>query len=355
MAILDRSFYTVDPVLDLVDGIGQRAVSYRFDLVDGVTGEKLRELHPYFGANLRHDTGLTVKRRLTMALGTEDTAAVDVVNNRVDPFMVMADGTEYPFGRYVFTADPRELFTSGDEANVSLVDEMLIVDQPLSFSVNGTGVTADQVVAQVMESFPQVTYEVASSEYLLNQTWPAGSGGGQILQSAALNGDYFAPWFDNHRRMRMVRSFDPGTAVPTIDLDSGNRVFQEGIVQTSDILQAPNRFIAISNSSVSLDFPVVGVADIAESAPHSFRNRGFYVVSVNDIQARDTRTAQAVANNLARRQTVFEYVELSTAADPRHDSYDVITWQGEKWLELSWSLEMTPGGQMTHFMRKAYS
>jgi hypothetical protein len=52
---------------------------------------------------------------------------------------------------------------------------------------------------------------------------------------------------------------------------------------------------------------------------------------------------------------VFERVELSTPPDPRHDSHNVIRWQGENWLELAWSMPLVEGGEMRHVLRKAYT
>jgi hypothetical protein len=354
--IVNRTLVTPDDILDLVDGIGQRSSSFRFDLVDGVTGEILKELTPLRTASLTHDSSSSIKRRLTLSLGRGDTADINVVNNRVEPYMVFADGREFPLGRYVFAADPKTFFTSGSlSTSIPLLDEMITVDQPLSFSVNGTGFTAVQIVQRLMSNFPFVSYDIEDSEFILQQNWSAGTGGGQVLQAVAISGDYFPPWFGNDKEMHMIRSFDPATREPTFDFDAGNSVMRADIVESSEILEAPNRFVVVSNSSVGSDTSLVGIADIPSSAPHSFQNRGFYVVKVYDVQADTTPQAQAIAVNLARQATVFETVELATAVDPRHDSYDVVTWQGEKWLEMSWSMDMQAGGFMRHVLRKVYS
>ena len=52
---------------------------------------------------------------------------------------------------------------------------------------------------------------------------------------------------------------------------------------------------------------------------------------------------------------MFETVSVTTALDPRHDSYDVIRWQGENWLETAWSMDLAEGGNMTHQLRKSYA
>ncbi len=82
--------------------------------------------------------------------------------------------------------------------------------------------------------------------------------------------------------------------------------------------------------------------------------RGFYITQAQTLQMFNADQAQAVATGLANRFTVFETTTLNTPPDPRHDSYDVIFWLGSLWLELGWSMTLTPGGVMGHTLRKAY-
>lgn len=165
-----------------------------------------------------------------------------------------------------------------------------------------------------------------------------------------------SPWFDNTNVMRFIRSFDPATAIPTFDFDSGNKVMRDPPpIETDDLLGAANRFVVVSNGSTVTTSPIVGSYDVPSSAPHSIANRGFVISKTIDRQVEDVGQAQAIAANLGQRQTIFERVELTTAPDPRHDSYDVILWQGEKWLETAWSLPLIEGGKMRHTARKTYS
>ena len=99
----------------------------------------------------------------------------------------------------------------------------------------------------------------------------------------------------------------------------------------------------------------MGIATVPPNAPNSVANRGFAIVKTEDLQLADAAQAAAVANGLVQRRAIFEQVQLSTVADPRHDGYNVIRWQDANWLELSWSLTLKPGEPMVHVMRKSYS
>lgn len=343
-----------DPLLDLDPWVGQRQATFRFERIDGVTGGPLGQLNPVRGANLTHDTTRTIKRQLNMTLGVRDTAAVNPINERVDVFMVFPSGVEYPMGRYLYTDVSREKWTSGSISSCILNDEMFLVDQEVEAGVNGRGINVAMVIQDVLFGL-NVTLDLEPTPFTSAESWPVGTNRGSILDSLALSGDYFSPWFGNDGNLHFIRAFDPITQVPTMDLDAGNRVMRVGIVESDDLLLAPNRFVVISNAADDSNTAVVGSADVPVSAPHSIPNRGFVIQKTVDLQLTNSSQATAVAQNLAIRQTIFERVTLTTPPDPRHDSYDVIKWQDELWLELAWSMTLMEGGTMSHLLRKTYS
>jgi len=343
-----------DPILDLDAGIGQRSCTFRFQLINGVTGQHLGDITPIRAASLVHDTTRTIKRQLMLPLGVEDTAAINAITDRVLLFMVMADGTQYPLGRYMFTDVSRLLTSAGRLGAMSLNDEMFLVDQELTTGINGFGKAVIDVIQEATFGLP-VTLRTEPSPFSSTEAWGIGIGRGQVLESLSVSGDYFSPWFDNNGDLRFIRTFDPIDKVADLDFDTGFKVYREQILETDDLLTAPNRFVVISNSATDPDQVTVGTADVPTNAPHSIQNRGFVIAKTIDLQIATALQAQAVAQGLANRQTVFERVSLNTAPDPRHDSYNVIRWQGDLWLELAWSMALTEGGSMGHLLRKGYS
>jgi hypothetical protein len=346
--------FPYDPILDLAPWIGQRSESFIFRLVNGATGENLGEIHPLRSASLTHDTTRTIKRQLDLQLGVEDTAAINPVSDRVDVFMVTHDGTNWPLGRYMFTDQTKEVFTSGDLSNVVCNDEMFLVDQEIIAGVNGIGASVVETIQLILDGLP-INYISEASPFACASAWAAGTKRGSILDSLSISGDYFSPWFGNDGKMHVIRTFDPASVVPDFNFDTGKKVYRQGVSETSDLLTAPNRFVVISNTAADPDSQLVAVADVAQTAPHSQLNRGFTIAETYDLQLSDVNQAAAVAQGFVNRRTIFEKVNLTTAIDPRHDSYNVIVWQGSLWLELAWSMALTPGGGMNHSLRKAYS
>lgn len=352
----------LDPLLDLPPWVGQRQATYRFELWNGVSGEFLGEIHPLRSATLTHDTTRTIKRELSMDLGEFDTATVDPVSARIHLFMVFPGGQEWALGTYMFSDATRQVFTTGKLGAMALYDEMFLVDQQIAtgistISPNGTPINLQ--IRKAMDGVP-VKYTMQASPYSSSQSWTMGTRRGQVLEDLALAGAMFSPWFGNDSELHFILAFDPIDAVPQFDFDAGNQVYRAGIVEQDNLLTAPNRFVVVgigsgAAGSDQLQTPIVGEARVPQSAPHSLKNRGFEILEVTTLQAEDVGQAAAIAATLMTRQTLFETVTLTTAPDPRHDSYDVIRWQGELWLELAWSMALTEGGGMNHSMRKAYT
>lgn len=365
--------FPIDPRFDLSPWVAQRQATFRFALVDGVTNQPLRDLTPIRDdpPTLSHDTSRTIPRTLTLSLGVRDVAFINTINNRVLPYMVIG-GEEFPLGRYMFADNTRQKFSSGDLASLPLVDETFIINQPIetgfsalvttTSTVTGFGDTTtpleqvDQTMKRLLAPL-SVHHHIDVTPYSSIGSWSAGTTRASILNSLAIDGDYFTPWYNNMGILRIRRSFDPKREIPDFDLDASNKVYAASIVESDNLLDAANRIIIISNgvsSDVNARAPVIGRYDIPASAPHSIFNRGFVIPDVQTRQVESAVQATAIAKNIAIRSTAFEVVELTTPPDPRHDGHNVIRWDDKLWLETSWSMEMIEGGEMRHTLQRVY-
>lgn len=345
--------FPYDPLLEMDPWVGQRSASYRFYLSNGVTGEKLGTINPLRGAQLTHDTARTIKRQLRMALGVSDTAQINPVTDRIEVAMVFPNGAEYPMGRYMFSPSSRQLFTSGRLGSMVLTDEMFLVDQQIRFGINGVRQPVTSTILATLAGLP-ITTLIEPAPFMGAESWGVGTTRGTILEALSVSGDFFSPWFDNNGNLRFIRTFNPADRIPDFDLDEGNKVMRAGIVETDNLLTAPNTFIVISNAATNAEEPVIGVAHVPANAPNSVLNRGFEIVETFDLQLATEVQAQQVAIGLVNRQTIYETVTMSTVPDPRYDSYNVVNWQGDHWLGLSWGLQLVEGASMQHLFRRSY-
>lgn len=353
------------PVLDPGPWVGQREISYRFDLIDGVSGELLEPVTPLASSppQLSHDPSRTIPRSLSMALGVADTARVDPLRHRVLPVLVDDRGSEWPLGRYMWADRTVMRRQGGAMASPQLVDEMFVVDQELPQGFTA-GWQADQVVTDVagveatihalLAGLP-IRWRIEPSPGFSVGSWTAGTSRAAVLNDLALDGNYLRPWMSNRGVLRLRRVFDPAAATPDLDWDASSTVFGDSVVTSDDLLTVPSRIVVVGSGGPDSAGPMVGVWTAPSSAPFSAARRGFEVPRVVEMQVASAQQAQLAAETLGFRLSVpAERMELDTAPDPRHDSHQVIRYDGRLWLELAWQLTMTPGGRMHHVLGRVW-
>ena len=307
---------------------------------------------------ITHDTSRTIPTATQLQFDRDDTARIDPISHRIAVSMLLV-GAGYPLGRYLIVDHTRSRTSAGPLAASALVDEMFLVDQPLTASfcpatqsgLYATQIGIDQAINLLLRDLALPTRIEATSASTAG-TWPAGTSRAKVLADLALDGGYTTPWIDHHGTLQMIRAVDPATAVPDLNLDLPGRVLADSIAEVTDLLTAPNRFVVISNDAGTT--PIVGVYDLPPAAPNSAQRRGFVIPHVVERQVTDVRQATAVAETFARTMTVTERAELSTAPDPRHDGHTLVWWRGQRWIETSWSMQLTPGGTMRHILKRTY-
>lgn len=355
--------------VNLDECVGQRMATFRWELLDGVTGIRKGEIHPDRGATptLSHDTGRTIKRMINPVVITPDEIGdVNQYRDRIDLFMVFGEDLEFPLGRFMFSDLTVLETTAGDWGTATLLDEMFRVDQPLetSFSIlpstiwTGISESVDEAVRRLLRDI-DVDIVAEPTPYYSAGTWTQGTRRGSVIGDLAQFGDYLSPWFGNDRKLHLRRVFDPADVAPNFDWDERRFVIRDSISRPSDLLNLPNRIVVVSNDAVNAGVsiaqsPIVGTYDIPASAPFSIVNRGFVSQETVTTQVNSTLQAAAIAKAIGLRTLAAERVEVSTPPDPRHDSYDVIRFRGENWLELSWSLPLEEGSEMRHVLRRSY-
>lgn len=347
--------------LDLPGWVGQRSATFTFDVVDGRTGVRRGRITPLRSSTpmLSHDTTATISRRVNgLTLGASDAALIKPLTDRIHIAMVVGGGrtqTAFPLGRYLVADEVAAVSTAGRVKSLTLLDEMFVVDQQLEVGFDAGGQPVDTAIRRLLDGLPIGDIAVDATEQTSISSWSPGTSRAAVLADLATAGGYFKPWFGNTGRMRLLRAFEPADRAPTIDLDATGRVLRGSVSRTSELLRAPNRFVVVSNDTGDgATAPVVGRYEVPTSAPHSITQRGFVLPKIVEAQVTTARQAEVYARTFGLQQAVYEVVELSTPADPRHDGYDVVRWDGALWLETGWEMPLLPGGEMGHTMRRVY-
>jgi hypothetical protein len=358
-------------VTGFATGRGQRSESYTFGRREGASGRPLGALAPLSGANLSLSGSKSLSKSLSFQLGVEDAAAVAFASERVDVAMVL-EGQTWPLGRYLYTDATRQDYAvpGTDEVrsivSCQLSDFMAIIDTELETSFTAVLESPRHVLDRLLDGLP-FDMMVEDSPYLISNSWMAGTSRRQVLETVAELGGYLPPWFDTANVLRLRRLFDPDEGVAAFDFDAQQTVVQGSVTGSNSTVYAPNRFVIVSNGgntyggSGSLNGadavdpgPMMAFCDVPSSAPHSIMNIGFVRARVEEMQATSVAQCQAVADLRCLTQTVAEFLDVSTTFDPRHGAWETVAFQGKRWLETSWSAQLTAGAEMRHSLQRAY-
>lgn len=342
---------------------GQRSVQYRYEIIDGTTGEHRGQLHPLRGSSpsLSHDTTSTITRRLQgLTLAPDEADLFRPLVDRIDLYMV-ADGVDWPLGRYVASDDISTVISDGVSGSVTslrpltLCDEMFIIDQDMPDSYAASGILISEVIKDLLSGINIKDLLIGPCSMTSSLGWSAGTSRASVLKDLCSAGGYFNPWFDHSGTLRCVPVFDPAQITPTFDFDARPRVIRDSITVTDESLTAPNRFVVVSNDTGTSGTPIVGIYDVPSTAPHSHQNRGFYITDVLDVQVESLEQAQVYARTIGIQLTIVERLDCSTPPDPRHDAFDVVRFLGENWLEIGWSIDLSGTGVMSHVLSRTYA
>lgn len=341
---------------------GQRAESVQFIVLDPDLNE-VGELHPARdGMTVTHDSTRSLARTLEgLFLRWDQIGDLDTLLHRIRPEWVLQNGVTFPLGVFVFAHDPRSRHTLGADIHASLVDQTLILEQsdglPASYPV-GTNVGAALEAEWSGAGFSQFNVDATTVTIAAPTAWAPDVTRGQRMRDLSKLAGFLPPYFDNHGRGVSRAAPDLSIVAPTFRYLEGTTITRGSIVEDDDRLGASNRYVVVSTSGA--DAPIVGVYDLPASVPWSAARRGGIVIShVETIQGiTDSAQAAAMAKSIAMSDpSLFTRVDFDASADPRHDSWDVLTYDGAgdelAYLETAWRLELRTGGRHHHSARRS--
>lgn len=349
---------------DLLDLLfGQRTSSFRYYLLDaanqrvGTLDVDVTAGHPVVANAINR----TIKRTMSQfVLPPATRADVDPLVHRVQPCMVLANGTEWPLGILLWATMTDEQWEFGDFGHGQLGDQGVILSQPVSSTRSyAPGVLVTDALEAEFADAGLVAWDIdptITTRIGAPVAWPAGTERSRICAELCAKAGAFSPWFSNAGVATVRRSTDLNTTTPDLIYDVGpaSRVLRGSRTRSNDVLDAPNQYVVIDGSAAAS--PIVGVYDAPDAAPHSRARRGFTVARV--IQE-DGLESPAAATERARAAydaatLAYEHAQFSGPPDPRHDTFQVIQYQGVNYREQGWSMPLREGSEMVHDLRRSY-
>lgn len=352
---------STEDLLDLTGNVNQRIDCFRFEVIDAAHN-LLGYVHPkraQHASQIGMDTTRTLFRSMTnFELDPNQQDDLNTNQDRIRPVLILQNGAEFSLGVFLFADATRPRRSWGLELSASLIDERYILDQSVGRNIGlAAGVNVINSAVNIVQEVCMCPMSVVGSGVTLAQPlgWKVSDRRLQIVEDLCALAGYLPPYFDNHGTL----VFRPTPAPPFSALippyETDTRIVKDSIIETDELLHAPNRYIAIDQGAT--DTPRFGVYDIPGSAPNSVANRGFPVVQTLTMQgllsnSAAVQAAQAFANHDPNQ---FGQAEFDSTLDPRHDTFDIVTFLGHTYREIAWSIELRSGAPMHHKIRRVFN
>lgn len=349
---------------DILDGLtGQRVEDVRFEVLDA-DANYVDVCHPVAETgSVTWDPSNRISRKLSgVQFDPDEAATLTAGVNRIRPVWLVG-GSEYPLGVFRYLGGARS-----EHAGEWFTDAAPMQDRGYqlknlirsSYNVPAVAVLTD-VFADVAAGAGITDLDVTASG-VVNGLVPLNWFGGETTRINILDRltdllGYLPSYFDNTGCL-VARP----VPVPTDDApdhvyaDGDNaRVVSESETEVLAVTDRPNIYIA--RSTTPSGSPVVGIYEVPETYENSYARTGDEVPFFIDMDGLAT-TAQAteVARRRAQRDmAVVRTVTFDTVPDPRHDSWGVVEWNGERMLETGWTLELKAGGKHSHVLTNVFA
>jgi hypothetical protein len=349
-------------LLDLDLDVGQVAAGWRFELVNRAL-EYQGELHPTKSSPVSITNNVTARITRT-AQNFELTEAehrdINTLADHVRITMVLEDGTRWPCGVFLFDDEHEHLHSQGSTWPMELSDFTAELDDalPRSISVEPGG-QVRPVLVQLLEEALIFVHDIAPSTYATGQAlnFPVGTSRLEVINQLATYMGMLPVYFDNAgtavvRPLPQVRG-SGGQSLATLHYNvDRSRIIPDSSVINRNTVKAPNAYLVTGNGGGSV--PVQAISYVDPNAEISKENRGRTITKpVQDQGIATAEQAQARADALAQTDIrQFATASFTSVPDPRHDTYDVIDFLDEVWLEVAWTMACTPGGDHTHQIAK---
>lgn len=351
---------TADDLLDL--RVGQRAESPEFWL--HTSGGDVERVYPDAGRApvIENNVNRSIKRTLSgLRLAPSDADAIDPIGDRLAVRWRLEVGDPYDLGVFLFSDIGRERHSYGSTMDAGMFDQLFILDQPRrhSFSARKGANVADLLVSLAAQAGITDT-EIDNSDAEIHRptVWPVGTTSLVVMSELCGRASMYSPYFSNSGtlRCREVPELSVASADHSYPVDATSRVRRDPApVESDNLLDAPNVYLVVSTSGNG--GPIAGSYRIPAEAPHSSANRGFDIVRKIDAQGvasaeQAARMAKAAASTDDATAT---RVSFSAAPDPRHDTFDVVDFDGVAYREQSWRLTLRAGGPHQHDLRRVWA
>lgn len=344
-------------------------------------GAEFAEIYPYGNSvpTMRADSGSQIKMSLRgtfLAQGKDAdgrNVEIDWMNDEIKPVLI-TDGEEKSLG--VLLVSTVETNTEGQLVTVDIeaydrtwrVRDSRKTTQP--YYSAGTPYL-DVIESLLVESGIELVSRTETDSVLTEdrEDWEVGTSNLEIVNALLKEINYSDVWFDAlgaailMPKIRPVAEnvqhvFTEKKPDPRNQKEIGIISIQPQIARSTDVYDVPNVYICICSNADKAEAMKAVAENTNPESPFSIMRRGRRIVKVEKLQNIASQAAlQAYANQkVTESMMTVEQVQVKTQLQAGFGIRDVIALQTENnvgiYTENGWTMELCPGGIMTHELEK---
>lgn len=327
-------------------------------------GADYSQLYPI--ANSVPTVYLDEKSQIRMALRGDFVDPGDKINlltDRIRPVLCI-DGEEHPIGLFLVASSQKVITATGHYLSIEAYDQcwMLqtnVVSDVFYYYHNRTYMSCIKDILDRTDVGLRLITETSLAITRDRYDWMPGTSYLTILNDLLDEINYAHLWFDMNGTAIIAPEPDP-LSTPVKHILSENDIRSLLLMDAqaeSDYFSAPNVFVAVCSNFARIGISATAMNDDM-SSPFSVTRRGrkiFSVTRVKDVPNIDT--LKAIAQKLANRSILrTETITVKTGLLPDFGLNDIVGLEidGEMSIcvERGWTMELMPGGTMTHKMER---
>lgn len=274
------------------------------------------------------------------------------------PILIDSSGANYRLGLFTAAAIPQVFLSEGVTENPEpyLVDGGFFLDQPSPYTLSClVGERYEEAIARFVEQagIERYVVEPTGEIFAAPIAQSPGASFSQIINSVCELAGLLPPSFDRNGVLRVEK---PRSLLDAPDISyTPQQVIASSRVVNDNLLEAANAVVVVGSGANNVE--VFGYAEAPPNLPFSIQNRGGKRISkVVKLQGVTSRAqAENIARTIASKAAEeYETVEFSTVPNGLHDCYNIVELNGSKYREISWSIDLSPGGVMNHSVVKGF-
>ena len=296
---------------------GNRATSFRFDLLTSSEAPK-GTLSGVSGGSVDWTANASIKGGGSLSVADAG-QAVDWLNDRVRPVILVDGLDEIALGVFIFSEAPETWSDTGRTWAAALLDKTAILDQDAvdATYVLDAGTVITDAIATLITSTGETNTAITPSAATLAGAlvWDPGTTKLRIVNDLLNVAGYFSLYTDGNGQFRAEPYVKPASRPIRWEfLDGDTAIYSPDFTKDVDLFSIPNKFIAVGQGDGTTAALTSTATNDDASSPYSTVSRGRTITTVETgVEAAD----QTTLDNYAARRLI-ELTSPTSSVDVSH-------------------------------------